>query len=177
MASTSDFGGIEITYRLSDLYAVTLHAWRHFLRVPLILEAFWLAVMIVIDLIDGASILEAIRWIPWPLLGWAALALLAFWFGLCPPIRYVRARRTDTLGPTGLRLSESGIEIETANINSLVRWPAIKRIARSRNRTFLFVSSASAVILPRRAFDTNSQFDHWSEYVAGKIHMKSVTVE
>ena len=154
---------IEMSYRLGDLYAVMFQTWPRFLRVLLIAEVFWIVLIAIMNLFDGASMFEAVQWIYWPVLAWGALAVLVLWFGFCPIISYLRAKRRGFLGPVQISISERGVSIESHKIDSLVRWPAIRRVRRFQNRLFLFLTATSAFVVPRRAFQSDTEFETFAD--------------
>lgn len=149
---------VEVTYTLGDLYAVTLQSWRTHLFVILLLPVIVLAILMLLAVIGGSSIVDSIFEFPWEFIfGLVGLLLLAR-VGLSPLISYIDARRARNLGPIRFELSGDGIRIEAQDGQSLLYWSAVKRVAATRRRLFLFTGS-TALILPRRVLRDQAQFE------------------
>lgn len=152
---------VETTYRLSDLYAVNFRAWRSYIRALLILEAFFVGLILIPLLLDGWSLGEALRTADWWLPLLVGAIVLFLWFVFCPLIGFWRTKRMDALGPNRYSFESNIIRVETPRIESLVKWSAVKRIVVSRDRLFLFIRPGVAFIIPRRAFNSDEGFQAW----------------
>src|SRR6476469_9900456 len=124
---------VETTYRLSDLYAVNFRAWRSYIRALLILEAFFVGLILIPLLLDGWSLGEALRTADWWLPLLVGAIVLFLWFVFCPLIGFWRTKRMDALGPNRYSFESNIIRVETPRIESLVKWSAVKRIVVSRD--------------------------------------------
>lgn len=154
---------IETTYRLSDMFAVTMRAWRTYLRAFILLEIFFVGMIVVPGLIEGWGTAAVLRYADWVFPICAGLFLILAWFGLCPLLAYWRTKRQRALGPNRFRLESDGIRVEAPRAESLIYWPSVKRVIASRQRLFLFVTNSSALIIPRRSFDSDEEFAKWAK--------------
>lgn len=164
MGEDQGLGVIEVTYSIGDLFAINLRAWRIYLRWLVISELVFIGIIIVFPRDYSPTWLDALRDVDWWFpLGFGVI-LLAFWFGVCPLIGYLRSKRRRVLGPNGFSLSVRGVDVRTPDTESLVYWSGIKRVLRTKQRLYLFMTPASALIMPRRAFATNESFDAWGTH-------------
>jgi hypothetical protein len=94
------------------------------------------------------------------------LILLGIGVGLylLSPALQVRARAKNGWGEAmRIRLNESGVHVLHPTQTTLFHWEAIKDVIVRRDRLFLFTTPACAIVLPRRVFDSDVQFEEWSE--------------
>jgi hypothetical protein len=56
-------------------------------------------------------------------------------------------------------ISAEGVTDQTASTAATYRWEAITRLVRDRKHLYLYVTAASAIIIPRKAFDSDEEFD------------------
>ena len=155
---------IEVTYRMSDLFAVSFRNWRVYLRSLLILEMTIVVVIVGIALLDGASFRAAVGWLELEVLAVLGLAVLVLWVVILAPISYVVARMRGTLGPHCFYFGNDGVTVAGAKANSTHYWSGLRRVIRSNDRLYLYISAGLAFILPKRAFTTDDDFDRWSEF-------------
>jgi hypothetical protein len=71
------------------------------------------------------------------------------------------AQRTVTLG-------EEGFVAESVYGRSEYKWPIIQKLARTRGHVFLYFSKASALVIPRCAFEGVAQWDAFYDYCRRK---------
>ena len=151
---------VTVTYTFGDLLAVAAHSWRTLLMIILVGEAVLIAVLAGIDVVMGdATILDAIRWIPWWLLATVAVVWGVTFLFVAPLIGYIRARRQRILGPNLVSFRGDGIQLEGRQGQSLVYWSAIKRVVANRTRPYLFIRSRVAIVVPRRAVESDAEFE------------------
>ncbi len=163
---------VEVTYRLADLFAVAIQSWRRILLIIILGEAVLFAVMVGLAvIIDGESLKEAVHWIPWKMLALVALVWIATFAVLSPVLGYARMRRQGSLGPHFYWLCDQGVRAETPSGRTLVYWSAFRRVFATKYRLYLFLRSRGALIMPRRAFDSEENFEafaaaareHWEQ--------------
>ena len=154
-------GEVVVTYRLADIYGAMLHGWRRLARLLIVVELLWIVLIVGINLADDATFYEAIRWIDWKLLLIGGLVLIAFWFGLCPLLGYWRIKGAGVLGPSRFSLVDRGIRIESPKAESVVYWSGIRRTIQTSSRFYLFLVTTGAIIIPRRAFDSDAAYRAW----------------
>ena len=66
------------------------------------------------------------------------------------------AQRTLTLG-VEFFVSESSYG------RSEIRWPTVQKLARTHNHIFMYLNQESAIVIPRRAFESTAQWDTFYE--------------
>lgn len=160
---------IEITYSGGDILAVNIAAWRFWLWLVAFMAVLLYWVPIILALVDGYSVGEAIEMVDLKFSCIILFAVLA-WIILVVVFGYWWRSRKGLLGPISFALSSEGVSFRNQKMNGLVFWSAIKSIRTKGNRTFLFISRRSAFIFPRRAFETETDFraftataqDYWS---------------
>ena len=151
---------VEVSYSLGDMYAVTFQSWRRLALKILILFGVLIAAFIALPIImDGESLRETVCWFPWGFYLGLVAFLLLFLFGACPLISYFRLKRQGLLGPNQFEFSNDGVRLETRKGESLIYWSAVTRFVTTKNRLFLFIGPANALVLPRRAFGDQGSFN------------------
>lgn len=156
-------GSVEVSYRLSDLYAVSMRAWRSWLRAFAIIETILVTLTLALPMFDGANLLDAVRAADWFLPGFGILLILLLLM-VSPLFSYVASKLRRNPKPFRLSLSEPGVNVVNSDFQSLVSWSGIKRVVGSKERLFLFISSTMAFIVPRRVFETDAEFQGWVEF-------------
>ena len=89
----------------------------------------------------------------------AVLPILAFWdhlFAFAASFSFNKNALAKT--PTTVRASGDDIVLSLDNISSTLTWSAITKVIETRKRVLLMVSTQQAVILPRRAFATQTDY-------------------
>ena len=155
------FPPIEVVYNLADMFGVQFHSLPRFVRMFVIVELVWVALIVGADLVGGVPFSWSISHLPWKLLGWGAVLIVAFWFGLCPFLAYMRIKRAGIDGPNTFALTDKGVRLQTARSESVIYWNAIRRTARDQQRFYLFFSNPGALIVPRRSFASDADFANW----------------
>ncbi len=62
-----------------------------------------------------------------------------------------------------LTVSDAGISTESEYDRSELKWTLVQRLARTRQRIFIYVNQQAAVVIPRRAFADAKQWDDFYE--------------
>ncbi len=62
-----------------------------------------------------------------------------------------------------IHLAEDGIDTRHPTQDAQFHWSAIKDVVIRKGRLFLFTTPACAIILPRRCFESEAQFNDWAE--------------
>ena len=151
---------IEVKYSLADMFGVQFHSLRRFLRMFVIVELMWIALIVGVDALDGVPLGWSVAHLPWKLLGWGTMLIAAFWFGLCPFLALLRIKRVGVGGPNAFELTEQGIRIQTAKSDSLVYWNAMRRTAHNSQRLYIFLVTGTLVV-PRRSFASDQDYLSW----------------
>ena len=152
---------IRVAYNLADLFGVQFHSLARFVRIFVIVELLWIFLVVGVDAVDGVPFSWSIGHLPWTMLAWGALLIIAFWFLLCPFLAYLRVRRAGVGGPNTFALTDKGISLQTPKSESVVYWKAIRRTADNPRRLYLFLSSLGTLIVPRRSFVSDEEFSSW----------------
>jgi hypothetical protein len=82
-----------------------------------------------------------------------------FW----PRVRLSKADRASLLGRQRLTLASDGVRVETDFGSNRMSWRGILRIRATRTHAFIFSSSATAFVVPRRAFADDERFEEFIE--------------
>ena len=78
------------------------------------------------------------------------------------PLMTMRTRRkTGWQMPMSIQLTTEGVSVSHPSQSLVAYWPAIQDVVVKRKRLFLFTTPACAIIVPRRAFASDEQFDRW----------------
>lgn len=151
---------VEVSYTVGDLYAVTFQSWRRLIGRVLVLFGILIAIFIAVPIIlDGLSFLESVRWFPWDFYLGLIGFLLLFLFGVCPLINYFRLKRQGVLGPNYFEFADDGVRLESPKGKLLVYWNAVTRFVTSQTRFLLFIGPANALVVPRRAFESQAGYE------------------
>jgi hypothetical protein len=67
-----------------------------------------------------------------------------------------------------LTFSEDSFVSDTSFAHSEYKWPMVQKLARTGSHIFLYLNKDSAVIVPRRAFESSSQWDEFYDYCQSK---------
>jgi hypothetical protein len=65
------------------------------------------------------------------------------------------------LGPRSITIDASGITSKSAVSTNSQSWGAVNRVVRTEESGYIYTSSVSAVVIPRRAFDSQTAFDEF----------------
>jgi hypothetical protein len=113
------------------------------------------------------TVLPVYETIPYLLI---VLAILAINYFVLP---WIRARRRSGWDePTAIRLTAQGIGTRHPNQDSRFYWAKVREVTVKAHRLFLFTSASCAIIVPRRVFQSDEEFEgfvaeasaHWKEH-------------
>ena len=91
----------------------------------------------------------------------AALAGATYFFS--PALQHWQRRKSGWDRPMMVHFTDAGIATRHPTQDSQFHWSAIKDVVNRKGRLFLFTTPNCAIILPRRFFDSDAQFDDWAE--------------
>jgi hypothetical protein len=148
---------VEVTYSAADILALNLAARRFWAGVIMVLAAALTLIPVILTLADGYPIKDSISAIDWPFTGWVLLALM-IWIAVVTMGSYWWRKRKGLLGPVLLALTPKGLSVTSRQMDAVIFWSSIKSIKTGRKRTFLFMTSRSAVIIPLRDFNDEADF-------------------
>ncbi|MCX7723484.1 MAG: YcxB family protein [Verrucomicrobiae bacterium] len=67
-----------------------------------------------------------------------------------------------------ITLGEEAFVGESEYGRSEIRWTTVQKLARTRRHIFIYLGQDNAVVIPRRAFESNTQWDAFYEYCLEK---------
>jgi hypothetical protein len=73
----------------------------------------------------------------------------------------LRRRAADWLGWHRLSINPEGLVVATETSRYETKWVTVRRIARDGDYAFLYLTDTSAIILPRRPFVSDEEFDRF----------------
>jgi len=91
------------------------------------------------------------------------LLILAFWT-LITLVTMVSRRNKTLYCERTITLSDEAFVTESQYGRSETRWPIVQKLARTRTHIFMYLSQESAVIVPRRAFESFAQWDTFYDF-------------
>ena len=160
MSAEPQFLSQRFTYDIDDLQALSRqvqHKWVRLYR----LGAFTMVGVVVLTILIDASIIpEDLDWAPLALGLIAAALLLLFsntrfrawmWLKFMRRSPFYSAQRFGLLPAALLADSEKG--------RSEIPWTAMHHVRRAGDHVFFFMSERLAYIVPRRAFDSEEDFE------------------
>ena len=141
-------------YDVSDLRALNWQVvpwWRLGLSLAIFSFLVWFFVSLMLE--DGD-------------LDWVLVAILCLIAGVFagpwtwhPFIAHRSMRRENLLERHVIRIEPEHFAVHSAKAEARIRWSAISKIRRKSDRLFLFSSKSIAHIIPRRAFESDADFD------------------
>ena len=149
---------VEIIYSGADIAVLNLVAWRFWVGMVGVIVGMLALLPVIFALTDGRSLSHALAEIDLPYIALIA-AILVAWIVAASVLAYLWRRRKGQLGPIVFSLTREGVRLRNREMEGLVFWNAIRSVKTRADRTFLFLTSRSALIVPRRAFDSDDQFD------------------
>lgn len=161
-STTTNFNSIEVAYTLGDLYALNLQMWRYWAILIAVLVAFIVCIQVLFSVLDGLNIFQAFMSIDWQFPS-ILVVVLAAWILTTTFVGYWWSRWRRKFVLTRFTVADDGISVKNSKAESLLFWSALKKVRSTRKRLFLFISSNHALILPRRCFSDEAEFDRWVE--------------
>ena len=159
----AELGTIKVDYRVADIVAMQLAAWRFWLRPAL----FPFVLVFLLSLIPVATGDETFR-AAFTSIDWSLAAILSIMLVgalmlaavLGYAIRRFRGKHNDIL----LGLAEIGIVVRGPEGEGTMFWKSLKRVSSNDKRLMLFIASNSALIVPRRCFSDAATFKRWIDF-------------
>ena len=122
------------------------------------------------DLVSGGA--PALIYVLFALI--AALTLCRHWLsGVVAFALYRRQPIAET--DHEIRLSEAGIDIVTPLLSSTIAWPAVKRVIETPRLFLIAISARQAVVVPRRAFETEAAFQSMRAFVQAHLSLPAAS--
>ena len=98
----------------------------------------------------------------------AGLAGAVYFFS--PALQIWQRRKSGWDQPMMVHLTKDGIATRHPTQDAQFHWSAIKEVVTKKRRLFLFTTPACAIILPRRCFESDAQFNDWAERAHRYFH-------
>lgn len=76
-----------------------------------------------------------------------------------------QGRNLGMLGGRRLQLTRQGMYAHTAASEAIVYWPTFELVAEFKDAIYLYISSASAITIPGRVFDSPDQKREFLDYI------------
>lgn len=89
---------------------------------------------------------------------------------------YGEGRNLLLIGPRRVGLTQQFLNNSSPYSQSVTRWSAIERIVVSNDAVYIYVSSVSSVVVPRRAFSSDEHF-HTFARTAQEYHARALAAE
>jgi hypothetical protein len=86
------------------------------------------------------------------------LFLVAFW-AVITVITMVSTKNKPLYCQRALTVGDEAFVTESEYGRSETKWTLVQKLARTRSHIFMYLSQESAVIIPRRAFESRTQWD------------------
>jgi hypothetical protein len=77
-------------------------------------------------------------------------------------------RRSPLYAPQSFEVAPAGLRISSPKLSSEIRWSALRDMKQAEDRLFFFVTKRLAYIVPRRAFDSDSDFEAFAAAAADR---------
>jgi len=149
---------IVVTYSARDIVVLNLVVWPFWAKLLAIIGGLLILVPMLLRLLDDYPISDAILDIDWAFT-LEVLIALTIWIVVVIAVSYWRQRRKGLLGPIDFTQTPEGVSFRNRHMKGVVFWSGIKKIRLVRGRLFLFITQRSALILPRRDFGSDAEFD------------------
>lgn len=152
-----------INYDVDDLVALS----RLVPRGPIHMLRFVAGAVVVLLIVT----ITAEAWALTGFIDWSALAIGLFLGGLIMLVssRPMRARlwlrimrRSPLYAPQIFEVAPSGLRVSSPKLNSEIPWSTFRDVKRADCRLFIFMTQRLAYIVPRRAFDSDADFDDFA---------------
>jgi len=147
---------VQFNQTVDDIVAVNLFHMKHSLTMRRMKR---IATLVIVCLFLWFGLLRRYDW------AFFVVAVLFFYivFIRIVPKRYIRklvreGRNTGLFGPCTVTISPEGISKKTEFSQSSFTWSSVERIDTTDDYALVYVNSLSALIVPRRAFGTPSEF-------------------
>lgn len=159
---------VEVT--LTDEDVIAFNLWRTAIRRDTGIRRYlgFLGVVFIFAVVAAGYLLDLIGFRVDITFGFMAFFLILF-FAVIPARRLVQrwylrkllsqGRNAVLYAPTKVTITADAIHSANEYAETTLRWPAIERVKKTEGYVYVFPGSATALILPRRAFAGDIQFD------------------
>jgi hypothetical protein len=81
-------------------------------------------------------------------------------------------KNNDLLGSHSLIADEKELIEKSKNGETHLNWDGVEKIVSAENHLFIYVSSISANVIPKRAFENQNTMDEFYRYVNERIEKR-----
>ena len=154
--------------------ALTRRSWtRRILTLAVWVVIFWFALACLTSLWNPALLARVLvasggaTWVGGALLFASLLMLFGHW--LSWGISFLYYRQLASAGATiTIVLTDDGVDATSNVADTRLPWASVKRVIGNARHTFLAISKREALILPRRAFASDADFDAARRYAEAR---------
>jgi len=82
-------------------------------------------------------------------------------------------RRSPLYAPHNFAVGEAALRITSPKFSSEIRWSTLRNMKRTEDRLFFFVTKRLAYIVPRRAFDSDADFEAFAAAAADRWEQRN----
>jgi len=151
-----------------NLFMSTRSPLLHAMHLAVFVSATLLAWKVSPALDSPMLISEAVRFIASATIG-AAVLVLFFAFYLSVAALAAALMKCDSLlAERAVTLGTDAVSEESFWLRTQFRWNSVRKISRTRRYIFLFIAQYGALVIPRRAFQTGTQWELFYEVCRGK---------
>ncbi len=156
-------GEVTVRYSAADFVALNLGAWRSWLARILFPFLIFAGLQMIPVFSGEESLSDATASFDWILVGVVTSILVAASV-LIVVAGYSLRRWRGKRGEIVFGLTADGPTVRGIEMESTVYWRSIKRVKSTRERLLLYLSSTTALIIPRRCFADATMFERWVEF-------------
>jgi len=170
---------IAYTMQRSDYVAMCLALFRPTLRVRLIKIGVFIVLAAIVLFIAGrgyedfgrfvAVMANAMPWWFYPLiLGAGLLIFYSHWISCLYAWSWF-GKMTPADKDVTITFNAAGVELESRTASSKLKWDAFVRLIRERDQVFMALARSVAIIVPRRAFSSDAEFEAFWSFVGRQV--------
>jgi hypothetical protein len=165
---------LEVTFKLND-DDILAAQWHYAMTSPSLREQYWRTFVYWPLVVLGVFML-LVAFAEWSLLssGLYFVAFCALWLRQWPRIyRDLLKRSTNKLlkegrnalleCPVRMEIDERGLRVTSEMSESRLAWDAVERVEQTADHIFIYVTSMSAHIIPKWAFESRGQAEWFFE--------------
>lgn len=95
------------------------------------------------------------------------LLIIGFW-AIIVSVSMLASKNKALMTERTVTLTDNGFVSDTSFAHSEYKWPLVHKLARTGRHAFLYFNKESALIVPRRAFETDSDWNAFYEFCQNK---------
>ena len=158
---------VEVDYTPGDRWRMSLVNWPRWLVGPLSAAFAFLFVSLLFRVSRGDTIVESMRDLPFGLAMILAGTFLAIRIGvdLVPiALEHLRSGKREAELPVTFGLEDNGLSIFSERASTTLGWAMFASVRVTPDHLFYFLSRRSVLMVPRRCFADDRQFEQWRAF-------------